>query len=213
MVTDRDRKEDLGRDASSCLYLILLQFLCFHITYSSRCHQHSLFLPILSPSPITLPNTLLRLRLTTATLLREVIRKRSTETHTQSCREWLPVVSALPTCIRAANGCESEKEEDERMGVTGRAGVSLGEDMSRKMGALVRTLQCGSSCYCTCQRLEVLRLSLKRDIDTLSEGSWVINQTMAQFFTKPPLIRGCGSGHPDYRCHIHGEQQYHHSSE
>lgn len=45
------------------------------------------------------------------------------------------MVSALPTCDTAANGCESEKEEDERMGVTGRAGVSLGEDMTRKMGA------------------------------------------------------------------------------
>lgn len=140
MATDRERKEDLGRDASSCLYLILLQFLCFHVIFSSRCRQHSLFLPILSLSPIMLPRTLLRLCLTTAALLREVIRKRSTETHT----ELLRVVSALPTCI-TANGCESEKEEDERMGVKGRAGVSLGEDMSRKMGALVRTFQCGSS--------------------------------------------------------------------
>lgn len=74
------------RDASSCLYLILLQFLCFHAIFSSRRRQHSVFLPILSLSPITLPRTLLRLRLTTAALLREVIRKRSTETHTELLR-------------------------------------------------------------------------------------------------------------------------------
>lgn len=55
------------------------------------------------------------------------------------------MVSALPTCITAADGCEPEEEEDERMGVRGRAGVSLGEDVSRRMGALVRTFQRGSS--------------------------------------------------------------------
>lgn len=136
----RDRKGDLERDASLCLDLISLQSLCFHVIFPSRCCQHTVFLPILSLSPITLPRTLLHLRLTTAALLRELIRKRSTETHTE-----LPVASALPTCITAANGCETEEEEDERTGVTGRARASLGEDISKKVGDLVRTFLCGSA--------------------------------------------------------------------